>query len=55
MWRMTWQALSVRPRQARVYNVEDDVAGDICQALPPLDVDVEQQARRLALQLGTDG
>jgi len=32
MWRMTWQALSVRlTRDTRVYNVEDDVAGIICQ------------------------
>jgi hypothetical protein len=30
MWRMTWQALSVIP--LGVYNVEDDVAGIVCQA-----------------------
>jgi len=34
MWRMTWQALSVRlTRDTRVYNVEDDVAGIICKTL----------------------
>jgi len=46
MWRMTWQASSVRPylrhvmcfrlsQETRVYSVEDDVAGFIYQTLTP--------------------
>jgi len=42
MWRMMWQSLYVRPhatpshlfQRTRVYDVEDDVAGIICQTLP---------------------
>jgi len=37
MWRMTWQALRVRPchetRETRVCNVKDDVAGSTCRTL----------------------
>jgi len=36
MWRMTWQALSydfIKLKKPRVYDVKDDVAGIMCQAL----------------------